>query len=326
MTPRSGRVYLVISISYAMLVVTLVATTGCRQEAPGPSPTEESLSTSVSDSLNGSLAMSDSASVVRHDTIRYYPYPIEGASSLKALRTELGEENLATVLKLNRIDLRYARRGDTLMVADSLGDLLALSPFPSTLKAVRDIPTLLLVSRRVQAFAAYEQGRLVRWGPVSTGKRSTPTPAALYYANWRMKSRRSTDNPAWLLEWYVNFENFRGISFHQYALPGYPGSHACVRLLEEDARWIYDWATLWILSRDRSKALAEGTPVIVFGDYAYGETPPWKKVLDDPHAATVTLDEIEAMLRLHLAPLQAATNARYAYQDSLSRYTIGVPF
>ena len=326
MTDRKGRVCIVTSIFYALLVVTLIATTGCRLERPGPSPLEEPLSTSLSDSLDDASATPDSASVVRHDTIRYHRYPIEDASSLKALRDSIGEEHLTTVLKLNRIDLRHARRGDTLMVADSLRDLLALSPFPSTLNAVRGVPTLLLVSRRVQAFAAYEQGRLVRWGPTSTGKRSTPTPAALYYANWRMKSRRSTDNPAWLLEWYVNFENFRGISFHKYGLPGYPGSHACVRLLEEDARWIYDWTTLWILSRDRSKALAQGTPVIVFGDYAYGETPPWKKVSDDPLAAIITMDEIEAMLHLYLAPLQAAVHARYAYQDSLSRHLIGVPF
>ena len=80
------------------------------------------------------------------------------------------------------------------------------------------------------------------------------------------------------------------------------------------------------LSRDRSKALAHGTPVIVSGDYAYGRRPPWKNVLDDPLAATVTPDEIDAMLREHLDALQTAVAARYAYQDSLSRRLIGIPF
>jgi len=35
--------------------------------------------------------------------------------------------------------------------------------------------------------------------------------------------------------------NKRGHSFHQYELPGHPASHGCIRLLERDATWIYDW-------------------------------------------------------------------------------------
>ena len=275
MTTRNGRVYRGTLFCYAGLVA-FIATTGCWQSEPHPVSSQAGLSTTVIDSPDAALVAADSA-VVRDDTIRYTSYPIDGAASLKALQDSLGAEKMTLVLKLNRIDLRHARRGDTLVVADSLQDLLVLSPFPHRLAAVGFVPKLLLVSRRVQAFAAYEAGHLVYWGPTSTGKRSTPTPAALYFANWRMQSRRSTINQAWLLEWYVNFENFEGISFHQYARPGYPASHACVRLSEEDARWIYDWATLWILSRDRTRVLAKGTPVIVFGDYAYGETPPWKR-------------------------------------------------
>ena len=122
-------------------------------------------------------------------------------------------------------------------------------------------PRLLLVSRRVQAFAAYEAGTLVRWGATSTGRRETQTPAGLFATNWRSKLRRSSDNGEWLLPWYVNFVNESGVSFHQFALPGYPASHACARLLIDDAKWIYDWVELWTLDATRQRIEVYGTPV-----------------------------------------------------------------
>ncbi len=320
------RIWRGIPWSQGLLIVTLCATTGCLETDPHAAVSGVSPVTAASDSSIMEVAQVDSVAGGVPDTLRYHRYPIDDAQSLKALQDSLGEETLARILKLNRIDHRHARRGDTLVVADSLGDFLALAPFPAWVERVRAVPKLLLVSRRVQAVAAYEAGRLVFWGPTSTGKRSTPTPDGLFFTNWRMQSRRSTMNADWLLKWYVNFENFRGISFHQYSLPGYPGSHACVRLGEDDARWIYEWATLWILSRDQTHILAQGTPVIVFGDYAYGQPPPWKRLATDPLATTLTLDEIDTMLREHLPALQAAVDARYAYIDSLSRHLIGLPF
>lgn len=177
-----------------------------------------------------------------------------------------------------------------------------LSPFPLQLDSARSPGgRLLLVSRRVQAFAAYEDHRLVRWGPTSTGRRQTPTPAGLFHTNWKSKLRRSTDNAEWLLPWYVNFENQRGVSFHQFDLPGYPASHACVRLLEDDARWIYEWAETWTLTDAGRTIEVYGTPVVVFGDYEYDAPAPWSRLAEDPHAADASLAEVETALAPHLS-------------------------
>ena len=129
-----------------------------------------------------------------------------------------------------------------------------------------------------QAFAAYEQGRLVRWGPVSTGRKETPTPAGQFNLTWRARSRRSTDNQDWLLEWYFNFVNARGISFHLFDLPGYPASHACVRLLSRDAEWLYRWGEQWVLDESGRTVLAAGTPVLMLGAYNYNAPPPWVSI------------------------------------------------
>jgi lipoprotein-anchoring transpeptidase ErfK/SrfK len=233
--------------------------------------------------------------------ISYRPYAIEGAKSLRQIKTEIGEENLAVVLKLNRVDAEHLRPGDMLLIPEPVTDLIDLSPFPREVEKARDIPRLLFISRRVQAFGAYEFGRLVRWGPTSTGKRSTPTPTGLYHTNWRSKATRSTVNSAWLLRWYFNLDNAKGVSIHEYELPGYPASHSCVRLLADDAAWVYGWADEWKLSADRRQIITYGTPVIVFGEYIYGEKPPWKQLLIDHCATTLTNGELEETLLPHLS-------------------------
>jgi hypothetical protein len=136
-------------------------------------------------------------------------------------------------------------------------------------------PKYLVVHQPMQVFGAYEMGKLVRWGPVSSGRKETPTPAGTYNLTWRSRKRTSTDNDAWILEWYFNFINSRGVSFHQFDLPGYAASHACVRLLQRDAQWLYGWGDQWKLSADRRTVDAPGTPVLIIGAFGHGQPAPW---------------------------------------------------
>src|SRR5215813_2914953 len=219
---------------------------------------------------------------------------------LSQLKSEIGEEKMAALLKLNRLDAQHLRAGVTLVIPEQVDELINFSPFPSRVETVRDIPKLILVSLRVQAFGAYEFGNLVRWGPTSSGKKASPTPAGLYHTNWKSKATRSSVNEEWLLPWYFNLDNQSGISFHQYDLPGYPASHGCLRLLADDAAWIYGWADQWTLSTDRRRVEAYGTPVIVFGKYDYGKQAPWKHLVTDYRAASVTGNELEEVIHRDL--------------------------
>lgn len=214
-------------------------------------------------------------------------------------RAALDSAELLTLLKINRIDEAHAR-GRTLLVPDSIGLELGYSPLPESLPALREIPKFVLVSRRVQAFGAYEDGRLVRWGPTSTGKESTPTDSGLFFTNWKSKRAISTDDPSWILEWYVNFIALKGVAFHEYELPGRPASHGCVRLLEVDARWMFHWADQWIPGRGQS-VKEYGTPVLVMGDYDYHAPAPWTRLAENPGADRVTPDEVGAALQPNLA-------------------------
>jgi hypothetical protein len=235
--------------------------------------------------------------------LRYQRHPVGDASALRELQRQLGEERFGLVLKLNRVDLAHVRDRDTLVVPDDFRDELAYSPFPAELPAAADTtPKLLLVSLRVQAFGAFERGRQVRWGPTSSGRKLRPTPPGLYHVHWKAKQRTSTIDDEWLLKWCVNIDN-SGISLHEYELPGYPASHSCVRLLGADAEWLYGWAEQWKVSADNRSVVQRGTPVRIFGGYAFGRRRPWKRLPDDPHATDVTAAEIDSALANDAPPV-----------------------
>lgn len=205
---------------------------------------------------------------------------------------------LVTVLKINRVDQRHARRGN-LLVPDSIGPELEYSPLPELLPELARVPKFIVVSRQVQAFGAYENGHLIRWGPVSTGKASTPTDSGLFFTNWKTRTAVSTEDPSWILDWYVNFMALEGVAFHEYDLPGRPASHGCVRLLELDAEWVYRWTEQWIPGRG-SAVTQYGTPVLVTGDFDYDAPAPWLRLAEDPGADRVTAVEVELALLPHL--------------------------
>lgn len=216
-------------------------------------------------------------------------------SPLKELTENVGKDNLDTVLRINRIDKAHVRTGAMLSIPSDF-NYTALSPFPERIESISSIPKMIVVSQTVQAFAVYENGTQVKWGPTSTGKESTPTPNGLHHANWKGKEVISTSNDEWILKWNVNIHNSLGVSLHQYELPGYPASHSCVRLFEEDAFWIYNWVDQWTLSPDGQRVTAKGTPVLLFGAYDYTGIAPWKKLTQDATATTVALSELEVLI------------------------------
>lgn len=80
------------------------------------------------------------------------------------------------------------------------------------------------------------------------------------------------------MKWYFNFENDLGLSFHQYALPGHPASHACVRLLERDAEWLHQWGEEWQLDAKGQSVRRAGTPVLIVDKYDFKSPPPWRSL------------------------------------------------
>ena len=202
---------------------------------------------------------------------------------------------------LNRMDEMHFKKGKTYIVPDVFyGELTKYCPFPTQLTDLSTTDQCVLISYAQQAFAAYARGKLVRWGPVSLGKQSTPTPTGLFHCNWKSRKTISTIDPEWVMEWYINLDNLLGVSMHQYDLPGYPASHACVRLLKADAIFLYKWTRSWELA-DEFTIRRYGTPVVIFGTYDFNEHRPWFKAGVMQRLITETL---EAELSAYLPEIQ----------------------
>lgn len=203
-------------------------------------------------------------------------YRIEGGP-LRELAKRFQSNELGVLEKINRADVKHLSRLEKLVMPSEWRDEFEYSPFPLQYAAATAEPKLLIVDQPAQAFAAYEYGRLVHWGPTSTGRQARPTPQGRYHLNWRARSRTSTLSGEWRLNWYFNFHNLRGLAFHEFDLPGVPASHACVRLLTRDAMWIYNWGRSWTLD-DKGRLVAPGTPVLILGQYDFTSPGPWTKL------------------------------------------------
>lgn len=209
-------------------------------------------------------------------------------------------DTLNALLILNRVDKKYLVRQDSLIMPDTfVANLGIYSPFPHKIDMLRPVHKIILVSYKAEAFGVYENGIRIRWGATSLGKSSTPTPTGLYFTNWKSKETISSVNDEWVMKWYFNIDNHKGISIHEYGLPGYPESHSCIRLSQDDAYWIYNWADQWVLS-SHTKIAAYGTPVVIFGNYPFGKRKPRFSLAEDSKALQIIPKEITSVVNEYI--------------------------
>jgi len=195
------------------------------------------------------------------------------------------------VTLLNRKDLRYIRLGDTIVLPDSnVKDVRAYSIFPQYWAAADTIQKIMVVSVKYQAYACYENGKLVRFAATNSGEERKPSLPGRYAANWKQRLRISSLNSSWRLPFTVNIHQQAGTAFHQFDMPGRPVSHSCFRQLMHDAQWLYEW--IRVAQRDTAKHRLvpfSGTPVFVLDvfDFTRRRGGPW---LDATSNQDVTID------------------------------------
>lgn len=209
------------------------------------------------------------------------------------LKTNKSATELEIALAVNRTDKQFFTKMDSVIIpTDFSGDISFYLPFPVEVPYLVDVDKILFFSYPTQTFAGYENGILIYTGPTNMGRKKDPTPTGLFFCNWKAEETISTVDDEWKLLWNFNIANKGGIGFHQYNLPGYPASHSCLRLLEKDAKNLYQWADQWVLVDDENVKF-KGTPVIVFGNYPFGDPKPWLQLVKNPKSLDISESEME---------------------------------
>jgi len=217
--------------------------------------------------------------------IRYQRLHISSRSLLDSIRRRFARSKperdidaYRILVTLNRKEFGYIRVGDTVIVPDTIvDDMRAYSVFPTKYPGGASLPKLIVVSNRMQAYACYEHGRLIRFAACNTGTERKPTLPGRYALNWRERLRISSLNDNWKLPYTWNFHYHAGNAFHQFTMPGRPVSHSCIRQFMTDAKWLFDWGQQARLNADGRVIEFTGTPVVIVDifDFTRPRYGPW---------------------------------------------------
>lgn len=213
------------------------------------------------------LAGWESPSRVGMDQLRVDPYQIASFTFMAKAGEEADvyKEYFTPVLK----DVKWLDEAQTFVdvmigeTGEDAGGLRQKVAFSVNSGSVTDLD--LRAERKIkvdlsdQTLSVYLGDNVVRQFKVSTGKPSTPTPKGKYEVMLKQDIRVGFKPPHYIMPKFMMFRS-EGYGFH--ALPslarnggdafwteardhiGIPVSHGCVRLLPEDANWVFDFSDI----------------------------------------------------------------------------------
>ena len=199
----------------------------------------------------------------------YYGQKLCGYPGFKCIEVERGDtwsklfpnrKDRELVKRLNRtnVSLRYR---SWILVPNNLRSLsyASLSPFSS--RYATNGQRMMVVNLSKQAFVVYdERGDYVHWGPISAGKGWCHDVGSCNTITGKFKiyrkqgagcksSKYPLPNGGAPMPYCMHFKG--GFAIHGSTLPGYHASHGCIRLFNDDAKWL------------NQHFMKMGTPVVV---------------------------------------------------------------
>lgn len=170
------------------------------------------------------------------------------------------------LLRFNRVDRRHLYPGVSIKMPKSPLDIAGFSPLPDYYGDAAREEKFILVDLSEQFLAAYEYGNKVLSFPIASGSRKFRTPTGDFRVSAFSRRHKSslykiekTDTPYPMHYGLRFFVNRHGVAFwiHGRDLPGFPASHGCVGLYDEemqrkfyrfsrggklqDSRTLYEW-------------------------------------------------------------------------------------
>lgn len=152
------------------------------------------------------------------------------------------------VLRFNRIDRNHLWSGKKIKAPLNIEDVKNFTPLPKFYELAKYCEKYVLISLDDQFLGCYEFGELKFSFPIASGKKGFLTPCGDFKVLARHRDHKSdrytitgTDIPypmTWAVKFHIS-KSGRGFWIHGRDLPGYPASHGCIGLYDEEMQKKY---------------------------------------------------------------------------------------
>lgn len=194
------------------------------------------------------------------------------------------------VVRFNRVDRRHVYPGIYIKVPKQLEDIKNFTPMPRYYQPAESEAKFILVNLSEQFLGAYEYGCLVFSTPIATGEKGNETPNGEFTITAFDSQHKSSlyfvekTNKPYPMHYGLMFHiSKKGIAFwiHGRDLPGYPGSHGCIGLYNEqmqkkyygnpknpaleDAKILFEWVISSLVDDGKIHFL-QGPKMLIIGN------------------------------------------------------------
>jgi hypothetical protein len=155
------------------------------------------------------------------------------------------------VLRFNRMDRRHFFGGISIKVPKHLEDIKNFTPLPKSYPEAEKEAKFILVDQTEMFLGAYEHGKLVFSSPVAVGTERHPVPNGTFRIDAADRDHISNlytveeiERPYpmhYALRFFTDksVESETSYFIHGRDLPGYPASHGCIGLYDEEMQQEY---------------------------------------------------------------------------------------
>ncbi len=189
----------------------------------------------------------------------FYRQRIALINRLEPMAVIDGTDELSTDVKFIYVPLNFSIRPQIL---------------PERIGSISQLPQFILIDVGQQCLGLYAYGRLIYQFPISSGRNGTPARKFVISSKEQDHYSSKYDN-AWMP---YSLRLFGDYFIHGGILPSYAASHGCVRMIYENAVFVYNWTKV-------------GTP----GEIVNRTAPKQKDVVPDEQRTDIEGPDIKAL-------------------------------